>query len=238
MEYNGVINIYKERGLTSRKVSSVVGRILGEKSGHAGTLDPDAEGVLPVCVGKGTKLYDTITGSSKQYVCECTLGVSTDSQDSSGKVISTKETDEISADKIKEAAYSFIGGYMQLPPMFSAIKINGKRLYDLAREGKEIEREPRFIEIHGIEILEINNNKFKMSVDCGKGSYIRTLCADIGDKLGCGGHMSGLIRTKCGIFTAETAVTLEKFKQMFENGTVDEILMTKEVIYEMLDGRV
>jgi len=231
--YDGVINIYKEKGATSRAVSSAVGKTLGVKAGHAGTLDPEAEGVLPVCVGRGTKLYDKIISAGKTYVCECTLGVTTDTQDSSGKITEVRSADGITEEKIKETIKAFIGGYEQTPPMFSALQVNGRRLYDIARSGGEVEREPRFVEITNIEPLSFAlPEKFVVKVDCGKGTYIRTLCADLGAALGCGAHMSGLVRSRCGRFTLDSSVTLQEFKRIFADGCVYDIINTMDYVLE------
>ena len=216
---NGIINVYKEKGYTSHDVVAKLRGILKQKKiGHTGTLDPDAEGVLPVCLGNGTKLSDMLTDRDKTYEAVLLLGLTTDTQDVTGTILTTNE---IKADRkqIEEAILSFIGEYDQLPPMYSAIKINGKRLYELARAGIEIERETRKIWIHNIQILNIDDEKHevKITVDCSKGTYIRTLCHDIGAKLQCGGCMKSLLRTKVGQFTIENSIKLteiiEKIQQ-------------------------
>ncbi len=224
---DGVINIYKEKGFTSHDVVAVVRKTINQKKvGHTGTLDPDAEGVLPICLGKGTKLADYIMADKKGYRAEVTLGVTTTTEDSSGEVLEVKPVD-FNEEKIKEAVYSFIGEYEQVPPMYSAIKVNGKKLYELAREGKEIERKSRKIKIYDIKILEfLPPNKIVIDVICSKGTYIRTLCSDIGKKLGCGGNMSYLLRTMSGRFNIDTAIKLDELKTIVEKGNIDDILIT------------
>lgn len=211
---DGIINVNKPMGMTSHDVVNRLRRILNmKKIGHTGTLDPDATGVLPMCIGKGTKLSDMLMSSEKQYRAELTLGISTDTQDSSGEVLSRREVtaDEL---KIREVISMFIGEIEQIPPMYSAIKVEGKKLYELARDGVEVEREPRHVTIYNIEIknIDMENHRIDMVVDCSKGTYIRTLCNDIGEALGCGGHMSALMRTRSGRFFIEDAISLEELE--------------------------
>jgi len=223
--FNGIINIYKEKGYTSFDVVAKLRGILKiKKIGHTGTLDPDAEGVLPVCVGKATKLCDVITDKNKTYEAWFKLGFETDTQDISGNVINRSETEKSSPtdDEITDAIKSFKGEYDQVPPMYSALKINGKRLYELAREGKTVERRARRINIIDIEILKIKHieNNFpeiNIRVKCSKGTYIRTLCKDIGDKLGTYATMTKLLRTQSGNFTIDNTYTIDKVKDYFEN---------------------
>jgi len=226
---DGIINIYKEKGFTSHDVVAVVRRTINQKKvGHTGTLDPEAEGVLPVCVGRATKLADYIMAAEKQYLAKLTLGVTTTTEDHTGEIIQTKPVD-FDEEKIEIAVSKFTGEIFQVPPMYSAIKINGKKLYELAREGKEVERTARKIFIDSIDIKKfIPPNKVEMLVTCSKGTYIRTLCTDIGNDLGCGGHMSALTRTRSGKFTLENAVTLAQLKEIFENGNVDSVLLPME----------
>ena len=180
---NGVINIYKERGFTSHDVVAKLRGILKQKKiGHTGTLDPDAEGVLPVCLGKGTRLCDMLTDHSKVYEAVLLLGQSTDTQDVSGTVLQEASV-EVSEEEVREAIMSFVGPYDQIPPMYSALKVNGQKLCDLARAGKEVERKARPVEIYEIQIEEIYLPRVRMTVSCSKGTYIRTLCHDIGEKL-------------------------------------------------------
>ncbi len=222
--YNGIINIYKEKGFTSHDVVAKMRGICKQKKiGHTGTLDPEATGVLPVCLGSGTKLCDMLTDKDKEYVAELLLGVKTDTQDMTGEILCEKEpvSDE---NLIRECIMSFQGEYMQVPPMYSALKVNGKKLYELARAGKEVERQARPVTIHEIEILEMNLPVVKLRVACSKGTYIRTLCEDIGEKLGCGGAMKSLLRTKVGMFTLEKALTLTELEKIRDEGRIEEYL--------------
>ena len=223
---DGIINIYKEKGFTSHDVVAVVRKIIGQKKvGHTGTLDPEALGVLPVCVGKGTKLADYIMAERKTYVTEITLGVTTTTEDHTGDIVEEKDF-VFDEKKIKKAVESFIGEYMQVPPMYSAIKVNGKKLYDLAREGKNIERSARKVTIYNIDINEfLPPNKVKITVDCSKGTYIRTLCSDIGKELGCGAHMSYLLRSASGFFKIDSAITLEQLKDIVSTDKINEVLI-------------
>lgn len=227
----GVINIYKEKGFTSHDVVNIVRKTLGRvKTGHTGTLDPDAEGVLPICVGKATKLADYIAADIKEYKAEITLGITTTTEDISGDVIE-KRAVESSEEEVKSAINSFVGEYNQTPPMYSAIKVNGKKLYELAREGKEIERKTRLINIYKIRnIKALGNNKYEFYVLCSKGTYIRTLCKDIGEKLGCGGCMSDLTRTRSGNFYIEDSIKINDFKDMVSQNKLNEILLPVEKV--------
>lgn len=230
--WNGIINIYKEAGFTSHDVVAKMRGICKQKKiGHTGTLDPEATGVLPVCLGSGTKLCDMLTDKDKEYVAELLLGVSTDTQDVTGQVLCEKPV-EVTEEQVREAVLSFQGDYMQVPPMYSALKVNGKKLYELAREGKEVERAARPVVIHEIEILEMNLPVVKMRVACSKGTYIRTLCADIGEKLGCGGTMKSLLRTKVGGFGLEKAVTLAQLEQIRDENRIEEILFPVESAFD------
>ena len=232
--YNGIINIYKEKGFTSHDVVAKMRGICKQKKiGHTGTLDPDAEGVLPVCFGSGTKLCDMLTDKDKEYVAELFLGVETDTQDISGQVLRECEPvmDETT---VREAVLSFQGEYMQVPPMYSALKVNGKKLYELARAGKEVERQARPVIIHQIEILEMQLPVVKLRVACSKGTYIRTLCADIGTKLGCGGTMQSLLRTKVGIFDVEEAISLAELEQIRDTIGIESRLYSVESVFAEL----
>ena len=187
----------KKKGFTSHDVVAKLRGIVGQKKiGHTGTLDPDATGVLPVCLGKATKLCDLLTDKNKTYEAVLLLGKTTDTQDITGEVLEEKVNRGTDRRKVREAIEGFIGDYEQIPPMYSALKVNGKKLYELAREGKVIERKARPVKILDIQILEIDLPKVRMEVSCSKGTYIRTLCHDIGEKLGCGGCMESLIRTR------------------------------------------
>lgn len=206
---HGVINIYKERGFTSHDVVGKLRGILRQKKiGHTGTLDPDAEGVLPVCLGKATKLCDLLTDKEKTYRAVLLLGKTTDTQDVSGTVLSEAPV-TAEEEKVREAILSFVGDYDQIPPMYSALKVNGQKLCDLARAGKEVERKPRRVTIREIRIEKIDLPRdCTMEVTCSKGTYIRTLCQDIGENLGCGGCMESLLRTRVERFSLEDAIKL------------------------------
>lgn len=230
--YNGIINIHKEAGFTSHDVVAKMRGICGQKKiGHTGTLDPQATGVLPVCLGSGTKLCDMLTDKDKEYVAELLLGVVTDTQDTTGEVLDRKPVD-VTENEVREAVMSFVGAYDQVPPMYSALKVDGKKLYELARAGKEVERKARPVTIHEIEILEISLPVVKMRVACSKGTYIRTLCADIGDKLGCGGTMQSLLRTRVERFALEDAVTLSRLEQLRDEGRMEEVLVPVDKVFE------
>lgn len=229
---NGIIIIDKEPDFTSADVVAKMRGICGQrKVGHTGTLDPAATGVLPICLGSGTKLCDMLTGQDKEYVAELLLGVETDTQDITGRVLSERSV-EASEEEIREAGMSFVGCYDQVPPMYSALKVNGRRLYELAREGREVERRARSVVIHELEILELKIPVVKMRVVCSKGTYIRTLCADIGEKLGCGGTMRSLRRTRVGRFGLEQAVTLGQLQELKDTGRLTEALHPVESCFQ------
>ena len=235
---NGIINVYKEAGYTSHDVVAKLRGILRQKKiGHTGTLDPDATGVLPVCLGRGTKLCDMLTDKDKTYEAVILLGTTTDTQDTSGTVLSTKEV-TATEEEIREAVLSFVGDYDQIPPMYSALKVNGKKLYELAREGIEIERKARPVKILDIEIKEIDMNlhEVTMSVSCSKGTYIRTLCYDIGDKLGCGACMKKLTRTKVSRFGIEQSVTLSEIEKIRDEGRLDEYILPIDEVFADYDA--
>lgn len=213
--YNGIINIFKEKGFTSHDVVAKMRGILKQKKiGHSGTLDPDATGVLPVLLGNATVLSDMLTDKSKEYEAVMLLGVSTDTQDITGKILEKRDTSNLNKDMVTEIILSFLGEYMQLPPMYSALKVGGKKLVDLAREGKEVKREPRAVYIFDIDIMDISLPEVKFKAKVSKGTYIRTLCHDIGEKLSVGGCMESLIRTRVDRFYINDAITL---KQVEEN---------------------
>lgn len=228
---NGVINIYKERGFTSHDVVAKLRGILKQKKiGHTGTLDPDAEGVLPVCLGKGTRLCDMLTDHSKVYEAVLLLGQSTDTQDVSGTVLQEASV-EVSEEEVREAIMSFVGPYDQIPPMYSALKVNGQKLCDLARAGKEMERKARPVEIYEIQIEEIYLPRVRMTVSCSKGTYIRTLCHDIGEKLKCHGCMESLLRTRVGQFQLKDSLTLAQVETYRDENRVSEIVMPVDQVF-------
>lgn len=228
---NGIINIYKEAGFTSHDVVAKLRGIVGQrKIGHTGTLDPDAVGVLPVCLGNATKLCDLMTDKHKEYEACMRLGITTDTQDISGAVISQKEV-TADANAIRAAIMSFVGGYEQIPPMYSALKVNGKKLYELARAGMEVERAPRHVDIPYIDIIGIDIPLARFRVGCSKGTYIRSLCADIGAKLGCGAAMETLKRTRVGNFKIEDARTLAEVEAFVKRGDCERIIVMPDSIF-------
>lgn len=230
--YDGIINIYKEKGFTSHDVVAKLRGILRmKKIGHTGTLDPDAEGVLPVCVGKATKLCELLLEKSKTYQATFILGLTTDTQDISGNVL--KESDvNVTREDIEKVIMSFVGGYDQIPPMYSALKVNGKKLYELAREGKEVERKPRRVVLDNIDILDISDDlkHITIRVDCSKGTYIRTLCHDIGEKLGCGACMESLLRTKVDMYELDKALKLCEVETLVKEDSLNQHIVVIEDI--------
>ena len=232
---HGVINIYKERGFTSHDVvAKLRGIVKQKKIGHTGTLDPDAEGVLPVCLGKATKLCDMLTDKDKTYETVLLLGRITDTQDSSGQTLEQHRTESLTEEAVKEAVLSFVGDYDQIPPMYSALKVNGKKLYELAREGKEVERKPRKVTIYQITIKEIHLPRVRMEVKCSKGTYIRTLCHDIGLKLNCGGCMESLLRTQVERFEIKDSLKLSEVETHVKEHTLDELIVPIDKMFENL----
>lgn len=231
--YNGIINVYKEEDYTSHDVVAKLRGILKQKKiGHTGTLDPKATGVLPVCLGCGTKLCDMLTDTSKEYEAVLLLGVETDTQDMTGQVMRQEETSFLTEEAVREAVMSFVGQYQQIPPMYSALKVEGKKLYELAREGITIERKARAVEIMSISILEIHLPEVRFLVSCSKGTYIRTLCADIGTRLGCGGAMKSLVRTRVGNFFKKDAYTLAQIEEIRDREELDGIIFPVESAFE------
>lgn len=231
---NGIIIINKEADFTSFDVVAKLRGICGQrKIGHTGTLDPQAVGVLPVCLGNATKLCDMLTDKDKEYVTELLLGVTTDTQDTTGQILSEKDVDRdsFSTDRVETAIMSFVGEYDQIPPMYSALKVNGKKLYELAREGKEVERKARRVIIREIEILDMQLPVVKMRVVCSKGTYIRTLCADVGEKLGCGGTMKSLVRTRVERFKLEDALTLSQVQKLKDEGHLEDAIMSVDSVF-------
>ena len=221
-----IISILKPTGMTSNDVVGKARKILKiKKIGHTGTLDPDAAGVLPICIGRATKVSELILNKEKSYLCELTLGASTDTYDSSGEILFKAPDDfEYTEDTIRKAFESQMGDIEQYPPKYSALKVNGKRMCDLVRSGREDEivLKPRKVTIKKLEILSIDNNKVRFYVECSKGTYIRSICYDIGEILGCGGHMSFLLRTSSGKFNLENSITLDELEKFVEEGTVED----------------
>ena len=209
IEMDGILLIHKPSGMTSHDVVNKVRKILHTKKvGHCGTLDPDATGVLVLCIGKATKALQFLTSEEKEYIATLSLGVSTDTYDASGKVVETKPFQGIQ--NVEKVFESFLGIQQQLPPLYSAIKVNGKKLYEYARNQEDVHIEPRTIEIKELEILDIYEQNICFRVKCSKGTYIRSLCVDIANKLGYPGHMSHLIRSQSGYFHLDDCFTLEE----------------------------
>lgn len=270
--FNGIINIYKEAGFTSFDVVAKMRGICGQKKiGHTGTLDPDATGVLPVCLGNATKVCELLTDHDKEYTAELLLGVRTDTQDVTGKAIggifgakysdsdrvgdmvignASDASNVISADvwnsldvneeciaflpdedSIRDTIGEFVGEIEQVPPMYSALKVNGQKLCDLARKGVEVERKARKITVFAIEVIDIKLPVVKMRVHCSKGTYIRTLCDDIGEKLGCGGTMLSLVRSKVGPFDLGNAVTLAELQSIKDEGHIGEKVIAVDSLF-------
>lgn len=215
---NGIINIYKKKGYTSHDVVAKARGILRErKIGHTGTLDPDAEGVLPLCIGAATKVVPYLSDEDKCYEAEVILGMTTTTEDATGEPLEYFEVN-VTKESVEKIVKSFVGDYIQTPPMYSAIKINGVRLYELARQGIIVDRPSRMVKIYACDIIEwLDEKRFRIRVHCSKGTYIRTLCTDIGKKLGCGAHMGYLLRTKVGAFSLEESITLEELESYKEH---------------------
>ena len=233
MEKNGVIILYKDKGLTSQTAVNRVKRLLGAtKAGHTGTLDPLATGVLPILVGRGVKASEYLTSENKHYAATLLLGITTDTEDITGEVIS--RTDKIPThEEIVAAIESMRGESMQTPPMYSAIKIGGKKLYDLAREGISVEREARKITVFDISYERINEREYKLNILCSKGTYIRTLCADIGEKLGVGGVMKTLERLSAGGYSVKDAHTLGELEDMSEEERAALVLPIESIFSDI-----
>lgn len=224
---DGFINVNKPLGKTSSDVVVYVRRRLprGVRVGHGGTLDPEASGVLPVCVGGAARLFDYIIDKEKTYIATLKLGVVTDTQDAGGAVTETRDV-TATAEDVARALPRFEGEIAQIPPMYSAIKKDGKRLYQLARNGETVEVAARKCRVYGIELLDdLGDNRYRLKVRCGKGVYIRTLCHDIGAYLGCGGHMATLERTSAGAFRIEDALTLDEIDALYQARRLEEALM-------------
>ena len=230
---NGIIIIDKPAGWTSMDVCAKLRGMFHEKRvGHAGTLDPMATGVLPVFIGRATRAVEFAADSDKEYIAGLKLGVVTNTQDTTGEVLEEREC-SVTRTELEAALSRFIGDIEQIPPMYSAIKINGKKLYELARKGREVERKPRPVTIHELELLgwPAAWEDFQLRVRCSKGTYVRTLCHDIGQTLGCGGCMSSLRRTKAAGFTLEDSVTLEAVQEAVDRGEGESLLLPVDAYF-------
>ncbi|WP_456081933.1 tRNA pseudouridine(55) synthase TruB [Mediterraneibacter sp.] len=236
---NGIINVYKEKGYTSHDVVAILRKIAGQKKiGHTGTLDPDATGVLPVCLGRATKVCDLLTDHDKTYETLLLLGKTTDTQDISGEILKEHPTDHLNEVEVAKVIENFKGTYDQIPPMYSALKVNGKKLYELAREGKTVERKSRKVTIYQIHIKKIQLPRVSMEVTCSKGTYIRTLCHDIGNRLGTGGCMEELTRTKVGRFELKDSLKLEELSDLAQNGRLEDALIPLDQMFSELQSVV
>lgn len=230
---NAVINLNKPKGKTSHDMVSFLRRLTGmRRVGHTGTLDPDATGVLPICIGTATKAAEFLTGQGKSYRAQIVLGSSTDTLDASGTVTATSAVD-VGEEEIRRAIQQFVGRIEQIPPMYSAVKVGGKKLYELARQGQVIERKSRTVEISKIEISEIDlvAKTVTIEVDCSKGTYIRTLCADIGERLGCLAHMGSLVRTRSGRFYIQDSYTTQQLETLAGEGRLAEAATAVDAIF-------
>ena len=223
---NGFFNIWKPAGMSSAAVVAVMRRLTGEKrTGHAGTLDPEAAGVLPIMTGKATRLFDYLVDKEKEYEAVCAFGSSTDTQDATGTALETG-TDYPDLETVREKAQELTGEIRQRPSMYSAIKVGGKPLYVRARKGESIEVPERSVTVYSIDVTgEEPDHGAALRVRCGKGTYIRTLCDDLGKKCGCPAHMRSLIRTRSGVFTKETAITLEEARELAAEGRLAERML-------------
>lgn len=232
----GILPLYKPAGMTSHDCVFKLRKILKTKKvGHTGTLDPDVTGVLPICIGKATKVAEYITDAGKAYVGEVTIGFSTTTEDASGEMVESKFVDRsITKEEVLSVLASLTGEIEQIPPMFSAVKVNGKRLYEYARQGIEIERPSRKVTIYSIQLLEegiVQDDKtvkFSFQVDCSKGTYIRTLAVMIGDRLGFPAHMSKLERIRSASFTLNDCLTIAEVEKLMANGEIDHVLFPLE----------
>ncbi len=231
--YNGIVVIDKPQGISSHTVISKMRRLLDQrKIGHGGTLDPLATGVLPVFAGRATRAAEYVQGSEKSYIARFRLGIITDTQDITGTVLEKRDVNCTKED-VERVLASFVGDKLQIPPMYSAIQVDGRRLYQLAREGVEVERTPRAITIYDLTMTGEypETNEYDISVSCSKGTFIRTLCADIGTALGCGATVTSLRRTKTGIFTIAQAYTLSDIEMLRDEGRLDEVFLCPDLLF-------
>lgn len=235
---NGILNVYKEKGFTSHDVVAKLRGICRQrKIGHTGTLDPEAEGVLPVCFGRATKVCDLLTDKDKAYEAVLLLGRVTDTQDVHGQTLEEHEV-LVNEAQVREAIMRFVGDIMQVPPMYSALKVNGQKLYQLARAGKEVERQARPITIHDIEIVKIELPRVTMRVSCSKGTYIRTLCHDIGAALGCGGCMEELLRIRVDRFELSESLRLSEVADLMAKGELEARLIAVDSLFTKWPARI
>jgi tRNA pseudouridine55 synthase len=231
---NGILNILKPTGMTSHDVVNSVRRILGiKKVGHAGTLDPNVAGVLVICVGKGTKFSEILMNGDKEYICELVLGKSTDTQDSYGKSLEERDVPVITEQDILRILDKFQGEYTQIPPAYSAVKHNGRKLYEYARENIIVEKPGKLVNIKQIKLIEFKDNRIMLKVNCSKGTYMRTLCHDIGKELGTLGYMGILVRTEAKGLKLQDSITLDELKFFMDNNEMDKCLIRFDTIYPL-----
>lgn len=229
--YDGILNVYKEPGFTSFDVIAKLRGILHQKKiGHTGTLDPQAEGVLVVCLGKATKLCDILPDHDKEYEATLLLGMTTDTEDTTGEILTNQEV-AVSEEEVREAILSFLGTYEQVPPMYSAIKVNGQKLYELARQGKVIERQPRPVTLYQLEIIQMDLPRVVFRIQCSRGTYIRSLCRDIGEQLGCGGCMERLVRTKACGFQCNDSLRLSEIEKLVQTDALKPNIYPIDAMY-------
>ena len=216
---DGILNIDKPWGKTSFSIVAMVKRLSGERRvGHAGTLDPAATGVLPVCLGRGTRVVEFLVDTTKTYRAQIELGAATDTYDGSGKITQRGDPSGINQEQLESALNSFRGSIQQTPPMYSAVKHHGQPLYELARAGIKVERKSRLAKIHRLELIDWQSPVVTVEVECGKGTYIRSLAHDLGQSLGCGAYLRSLIRTRCGLFDIKDAISIAQLEEAFRYG--------------------
>ena len=230
---DGILNINKPTGMTSHDVVAKVRKLLKQKRvGHAGTLDPAASGVLPICVGKGTRVAEYLSESGKAYQADILFGVVTDTYDAEGSIVRTASAEKLTLDEIEHVLPGFLGPQMQMPPLYSAIKLQGQPAYKRMRAGEEITLEPRPIVLSQLDILAWQSPKLTLAIECSKGTYIRSFAYDLGERLGCGAHLVGLIRTRSGPFTLSDSITLDQLTEAVENGTIEQYLHTADSVLQ------
>jgi len=233
LSVDGIFNIDKPVGNTSLEIVNLVRRLSGQRRvGHAGTLDPRATGVLPICLGKATRITSFLTDAPKTYQAEIELGISTDTYDAEGRVTSEVDPSCVTREQVETTLTSFLGSNLQIPPMYSAVKHQGKRLYDLARAGIEVERKKRSIYIFRLELIEWQPPFFTIEVGCGKGTYIRSLAHDLGQTLGCGSYLRSLVRSKSGLFDISDSLTTTQIESSFRHGYWRSLLYPIDVALE------
>ena len=239
MPVNGFFNVNKPRGVTSHDVVAAIRRASRERRvGHAGTLDPAAEGVLLVCLGPATRVVEYLMDSHKRYLATVVLGVTTTTDDAEGQVISRRDASGVARADVERVLAHMVGRVLQVPPMYSALKVQGKPLYKLARSGVEVEREPREVEILDLQLLDFEPPRLRLGVLCGKGTYVRTIAHDLGEHLGCGAHLERLVRTAVGRFVVEDAVPLQRLVDALEHGQWENLIYPTDEALIGLDAIV